>query len=139
MKNLIMAFCLVLFGDVTIAQSQSVKFRAFDPLMNRLVKVEWISNHDPGFGSPNEFYKLSKEFLQSHGPADFKRMVNHPNAIVRAMGLLCLTQTEGDVLVLLTHWKDETVVWLSQGCMRSQITIGEFAQRLLRSPHFLDP
>jgi hypothetical protein len=141
MKNVIIISCLVLVGNITIAQAQSAKPPAFDPLMNKLLTVKWISNHDPGFGGGNEFYKLSKELLSSHDRSDFSRMVNHRNPIVRAMGLLCLTQTASDenVLLLLSHWKDDEMVYLNQGCIVSKITIGEFAQRLLRNPHFLDP
>ena len=141
MKNVIAICCLVLLSNIAITQAQSAKPRAFDPLMNKLVKVKWISNHDSGFGGSNEFYKLSKELLKSHERSDFRRMVNHRNPIVRAMGLLCLTQTASDenVLLLLSHWKDEAVVYLHQGCIVRKITIGEFAQRLLSNPHFLDP
>src|SRR5258705_9894990 len=87
--------------------------------MIQLLKVKWISNHQAGWGGDNEFYKLSKELLSSHEPSDFRRMVNHRNPIVRAMGLLCLTQTasEENVLLLLSHWKDEAVVYLHQGCI----------------------
>lgn len=68
-------------------------------------------------------------------------MTNHLNPIVRAMGILCLAQTAKDdsFMVLLSHSNDEAVVYLSQGCFRSEITVGEFAKRLLADPNFLDP
>ena len=140
MKNLITVCCLLLLGGgITTAHAQSAT--PFDPLMTELLRVKSISNHDPGFGSPNEFYKLSKQFLKSHTPADFRRMTKHLNPIVRAMGLLCLAQTAKDesFLVLLSHSNDATVVYLHQGCFLSQITISEFAKRLLVDPDFLDP
>jgi hypothetical protein len=141
MKNVIAICCLVLFSNITITQAQSAKPRAFDPLMSKLLTVKWISNHDPGFGSSNDFYKLSKELLKTHELSDFRRMVNNRNPIVRAMGLLCLTQRASDesALLLLSYWNDEAVVYLHQGCLVRRITIGEFAQRLLSNPHFLDP
>jgi hypothetical protein len=128
-----------MLGAITSAQGQTAK--ALDPPMTELMKVKWISNHDPGFGGGNDFYKLSKQFLKSHSPADFRRMVNHPNPIVRAMGLLCLAQTEKDesFQVLMSHARDEAVVYLHQGCLVSKITVGEFAKRLLTEPDFLDP
>ena len=141
MKNLITVCCLLLLGGVTTAQVQSATPVTLDPLMTQLLKVKWISNYDPGFGSPNEFYKLSKQFLKSHTTSDFHRMTNHLNPIVRAMGILCLAQTAKDdsFMVLLSHSNDEAVVYLSQGCFRSEITVGEFAKRLLADPNFLDP
>jgi hypothetical protein len=138
MKNLVTV--LLLLAGVTTAYGQSAKPTSFDPLMTELARVKRISNYEPGFGSPNEFYKLSKEFLKSHTTADFRRMLNHFNPIVRAMGLLCLAQKEKDesFLILLAHTNDEAVVRLSQGCLVSEITIGEFAKRLLIDPDFLD-
>jgi len=108
--------------------------------MNKLLTVKWISNHDPGFGGSNEFYKLSKELMKSHDSSDFRRMVNQRNPIVRAMGLLCLAQTDKDqyFLLLLSHWKDTERVYLHQGCIVSRITVGEFVQRLFLDSHFLD-
>ena len=141
MKKLITVCCLLLLGGITTAQAQSATPVTLDPLMTQLLKVKWISNYDPGFGSPNEFYKLSKQFLKSHTTSDFRRMINHLNPIVRAMGLLCLAQTAKDdsFMVLLSHSNDGAVVYLSRGCFRSEITVGEFAKRLLINPDFLDP
>lgn len=138
--NKLLTLVLLLAG-VTTAHAQSSKPSSFDPLMTELARVKSISNHDPGWGTPNEFYKLSKQFLKSHTAADFRRMLNHFNPIVRAMGLLCLAQKEKDesFLILLAHTNDEAVVHLHQGCFISEITIGEFAKRLLIDPDFLDP
>ena len=138
MKKLVTVCCLLLLGAIGI-RAQTAK--AFDPPMTELMKVKWISNHDPGFGGGNEFYKLSKQFVKSHTAADFRRMINHFNPIVRAMGLLCLAQTqkEESLELLLFHSNDETVVSLHRGCLMSKITVGEFAKRLISDPHFLDP
>lgn len=136
MKKLIC--CLLLLASITTAQAQSA--RPFDPLMTDLLKVKLISNHDPGWGTPNEFYKLSKQFSKTHTIADFRRMLNHVDPIVRAMGLLCVAQSAKDesFWVLLSHSDDKAVVYLHRGCLVSQITIGEFAKRLLVDPDFLD-
>ncbi len=138
MKRLVTVCCLVILAALS-AQAQTAK--ALDPKITELMKVKWISNHDPGFGGGNEFYKLSKQFVKSHTAADFRRMVNHWNPIVRAMGLLCLAQTEKDESfhVLMSHSNDEAEVYLHQGCLVSKITVGEFAKRLLTEPDFLDP
>jgi hypothetical protein len=141
MKKILTVCCLVLLGNVGIALSQSSRPRGFDPLSTELVSVKWLSNHDPGFGSGNKFYTLSKDFLESHNPSDFKRMVHSRNPIVKAMGLLCLAQLDFDKywLTLLSHWNDTEEVSLNQGCIMSRITIGEFTQKLLSNPHFLEP
>ena len=141
MKNLITACVIAMLGSFAVVEAQDIKARGFDPAMNKLLTVKWISNHDPGFGGRNEFYKLSKELLQTHDTADFERMVNQRNPIVRAMGLLCLAQTDRDqyLLLFLAHWKDPERVALHQGCIVSQVTVGEFVQRLFVNPYFLDP
>lgn len=141
MKRIVIVCCLVLLGNVELAWSQSARQHGFDPLMTKLVSVKWLSNHDPGFGGSNEFYKLSKEFLKTHNRSDFQRMVYSRNPIIKAMGLLCLAQVDSDKywLVLLSHWQDNEEVYLHQGCIVSKITIGEFTQRLLLNPYFLDP
>ncbi len=138
MKKLVPVCFLVVLGAIS-AHAQTAK--ALDPAMTELMKVKWISNHDPGFGGGNEFYKLSKQFVKSHTAADFRRMVNHFNPIVRAMGLLCLAQTEKDasLQILMSHSRDEAEVYLHEGCLMSKITVGDFAKRLLIEPDFLDP
>jgi hypothetical protein len=141
MRIVAIACLLALLGNATINQAQSQRRFTLDFQAVRLLKVKWISNHDPGFGGSNEFYKLSKELLKSYQLRDFKRMANQRNPIVRAMGLLCLAQADGgeSILILLAHWNDTDEVYLHQGCIVSRITVGEFAQRLITNPHFLDP
>ncbi len=140
MKKILTVCCLVVLSNVAIASSQTSKPRGYDPLLTKLATVKWLSNHDPGFGGGNEFYKLSKEFLESHNSSDFKRMVHSRNPIVKAMGLLCLAQVDSDKywFTLLSHGKDNEEVYLHQGCIVSKVTIGEFTQRLLSNPYFLD-
>ncbi|HKO61404.1 MAG TPA: hypothetical protein VJV03_09610 [Pyrinomonadaceae bacterium] len=139
MKKILTVCCLLMLGNVGIASSQTFKPRGYDPLLTKLASVKWLSNHDPGFGG-NEFYKLSKEFLLSHNPSDFKRMVHSRNPIVKAMGLLCLAQVDSDKywFTLLAHGSDKEEVYLHRGCVVSKLTIGEFTQRLLSNPYFLE-
>ena len=82
-----------------------------------------------------------KSSWKSHNPSDFQRMVHSRNPIVKAMGLLCLAQLDFDKywLTLLSHWNDNEEVYLNEGCIMSKITIGEFTQRLLSNPYFLEP
>lgn len=134
--------CFVVLGSFAVAEAQVSRVgRDFDPLMNKLVKVKWISNYDRGFGSDNEFYKLSKEFLNTRGSTEFRRMANQRNPIVRAMGLLCLAQTDWNQFLdfVLSNWQDPETVFLLQGCLITRLTVGEFVQRLFANPHFLDP
>ena len=140
-RRIVIPCCFVLLGNVGLAWSQSARPHGFDPLMTKLVSVKWLSNHDSGFGGSNEFYKLSKEFLKTQNSSDFQRMVYSRNPIIKAMGLLCLARIDFDKywLVLLSHWQDNEEVYLHQGCIVSKITVGEFTQRLLRNPYFLDP
>jgi len=140
MTNLIIVCSFVMLGGFGVADAQIAKPRALDPSMNKLLTVKWISNHNQGFGGSNDFYQLSKEFVKSHDSSDFRRMVNHRNPIVRAMGLLCLAQLDRDqyFLLLLSHWTDPEEVSLHEGCFVTRITVGEFVQRLFVNPHFLD-
>lgn len=140
MRYVITAFCFVMLGSFAVAEAQVPRQR-FDPAMNKLVKVQWISNYDRGFGSDNEFYKLAKEFVNTRDSAEFRQMANQRNPIVRAMGLLCLAQTDWDHSfdLLLSHRQDPEVVFLHQGCLVTRLTVGEFVQRLFVNPHFLDP
>jgi len=130
-----------MLGGFTVAEAQAVKARGFDPSMNKLLTVKWMSNHNTGFAGSNDFYQLSKEFLQNNDASDFRRMVNQRNPIVRAMGLLCLAQLDRDqyFLLLLSHWTDPEEVSLHEGCFIKHLTVGEFVQRLFVNPHFLDP
>jgi hypothetical protein len=141
LKRIVTVCCLVLLANVGIAYAQNAKPRGYDLLSTRLASVKSLSNHDPGFGDSNEFYKLSQEFLKHHNQSDFKLMLFSRNPIVKAMGLLCLAQVDFDKywLTLLSHWKDNEEVYLHRGCFVSKVTIGEFAQRMLNNPYFLDP
>ena len=113
----------------------------FDPLSAKLRAVKVLSNYDRGFGSRNDFYLLSKEFLEYRTVKDFKRMARDRNPIVRAMGLLCLARMDADEysLMLALHPEDKEEVYFWQGCNVSRITVEEFARRLLSNPNFLDP
>ena len=136
---------LLLAGCFTPIQGQRTKVRpAFDGLPSKLRKVMALSTHQPGWGS-NDFYKLSKEFLKNRTKTDFMFMLNDGNPIVRAMGLLCLAQTNAvehffeHSFTLHGHTGDTEEVYLHDGCITSRITIGEFAKRLLQNPYFLEP
>ena len=133
---------LLLAGCITPVLGQNAKkCPVFDNLPHKLRKITAISNHDPGWGGSNDFYKLSKEFLKKHTITEFRFMLNDRNPIVRAMGLLCLAQSNADEhdLELLLHTDDTEEIYLKNGCIISRITIGEFAQQLLRNPYFLEP
>ena|SRR5882672_4962533 len=140
MKRTIVICCLLLTANFGTAVAQRIKYRAYDPLFNELLSVQVLSNHNPGFGGNNQFYRLSKNFLAIDRPADFTLMLYDRRPVVRAMGLLCLAQVDRDKywLTLLSYLKDNEKVYLSEGCVVSQITIGEFAQQLLRNPDFLE-
>jgi hypothetical protein len=140
MTNLIIACSFVMLCGFGVADAQVVRSRGFDPSMSKLLTVKWISNHNRSFGGSNDFYQLSKEFLKSHDSSDFRRMVNQRNPIFRAMGLLCLAQLDRDqyFLLLLSHWTDPEEVSLHEGCFVTRITVGEFVQRLLVNPRFLN-
>lgn len=94
-----------------------------------------------GWSGKPEFFELSKESLWAGTERDFKRFLSDRNPAVRAMGLLCLTQTDFDkhFLTLFSHTKDKREVSLAHGCIVSRITVGEFANRLLANPYFLEP
>jgi hypothetical protein len=128
------------FAAPALAQGDNSQ-RFFDPLPSKLRAVKVLSNHDRGFGNSNDFYLLSREFLTKRTEKDFRLMLRDRNPVVRAMGLLCLAEVDAreHYLALLYHTKDEEEVYLHEGCVVSKITVGEFARRLLKNPHFLDP
>lgn len=133
---------LLLAGCITPVLGQGAKVRpAFDGLPSKLQKVTAISNHDPGWGGSNDFYRLAKEFLKNRSTTDFRFMLNDSNPIVRAMGLLCLAQSDAEEhsFTLLAHTGDTEEVYLHDGCLISKITIAEFVRRLLQNPYFLEP
>ena len=112
-------------------------------VIGRLQAIKEISNHERiGWGSANnEFYNLSKELLKMRMEKDFRQMITNSSPVVRAMGLLCLTQMNEDerYSTLSPFIEDPERVSLAEGCMISTITIGEFARRLLANPYFLEP
>jgi hypothetical protein len=67
------------------------------------------------------------------------RVRKESRPVVRAMGLLCLAQLNAEKYraLLSPHTTDKESVYLSQGCIGSTITVGEFAERLLKNPFFL--
>ncbi len=141
MRNLLCASLLLLAGCVSPIFAQGERQPFFDPLPTKLRAVKYLSNHDRGFGGRNDFYLLSKELLSRGTVKEFKAMARDRNPIVRAVGLLCLAQTNADenYVMLLLHAKDKAEVYLHEGCIISKITVGEFARRLLGNPYFLDP
>ena len=140
MRNIICVALFLLVGCASPAIAQVDTRPFFDTLPARLRAVKSLSNHDPGFGGRNDFYLLSKEFLRRGTVKEFKAMARDRNPIVRAMGLLCLAQTDADehYLTLLLHTKDKEEVYLHEGCIVSKITVGEFARRLQENPYFLE-
>lgn len=142
MRKLMCVCLLWLFVSIAPVVGQTANpHPLFDTLSSKLRAVKSLSNYDRGFGGTNEFYNLSKVFLRERASEDFERMLDDKNPIVKAMGLLCLAQMDADEYapILSAHTKDEEEVYLQQGCNVSNITVGEFAQRLIKNPYFLDP
>jgi hypothetical protein len=142
MKKLIFTVFIATALTSSLAFGQgSNERRFFDDLSSRLRSVKYLSNYESGWGGNNEFFKLAKEFVRFRTAKDFHKMLNDRNPIVRAMGILCLAQSEADSrhAILLSHINDKEEVFLHQGCIVSRITIGEFTRRLLNNPYFLDP
>ncbi len=137
---------LLLVVSFSLAKGQSLKsehlYSSFGNSLSKLRAVEVLSDYEPvGWTGKNKFYQLSKDILGSGTEQDFKRMLHDRNPVVRAMGLLCLAQTDSDkhFLTLLSHTKNKEEVSLAHGCVVRRITVGEFAKWLLYSPYFLEP
>ena len=134
---------LLIFGCFTSALGQGIKLEALSGLpISKLRSVAVLSDYElVGWSGKHEFFELSKEFLWAGTESDFKRFLSDRNPVVRAMGLLCLAQTDFNkhFLTLLSHTKDKEEVSLAHGCVISRITVGEFANRLLANPYFLEP
>ncbi len=141
MSKLMCAALLLLASCASPVVAQGEKQPFFDTLPAKLRAVKYLSNHDRGLGGRNDFYLLSKELLSRGTVKEFKAMARDRNPIVRAMGLLCLAQTNADenYVMLLLHAKDKAEVYLHEGCIVSKITVGEFVQRVMSNPHFLEP
>ncbi len=90
----------------------AVPARAGDPLAEattELAKLSCVDGDSVGFdGVEGRFFRLSKVFLAKGGKAEFERLLRHARPVVRAMGLVCLTHTEGKqaVPVLKKHLAD---------------------------------
>ena len=140
MRRVLGSFCLLLgFAHVF---GQSIRTRTLLIwVFSKLRSIKHLSNHDQGWGAANDFYKLSKDFLGNGTPEDFMLMLKDRNPIARAMGLLCLSQLNAErySLTLLSYANDNEAVTLCDGDVFYKITIGQFAQRLLKNPYFLEP
>jgi len=143
MKSKICCLALLIFGSFIPALGQGLKLEALGGLpISKLRSVAVLSDYElVGWSGKHEFFELSKEFLWAGTERDFKRFLSDRNPVVRAMGLLCLAQTDFDkhFLTLFSHTKDKGEVSLAHGCIISRITVGEFAKRLLANPYFLEP
>ena len=142
MKTKICCIALLICGSFIPALGQGLKLEALGGLpISKLRSVTVLSDYElVGWSGKHEFFELSKEFLWAGTERDFKRFLSDRNPVVRAMGLLCLAQTDfgKHFLTLLSHTKDKEEVSLAHGCMISRITVGEFANRLLANPYFLE-
>ena len=144
MKSKICCVALLVFGSFIPALGQGIKSDTlFGGLpVSKLRSVAVLSDYElVGWTGKHEFFELSKEFLWTGTERDFKRFLSNRNPVVRAMGLLCLAQTDFDkhFLTLFSLTKDKEEVSLAHGCIISRITVGEFANRLLANPYFLEP
>jgi len=143
MKSKICCMALLIFGSFIPALGQGIKLEALGGLpISKLRSVAILSDYElVGWSGKHEFFELSKEFLRAGTERDFKRFLSDRNPVVRAMGILCLAQTDlyKHFLTLLSHTKDKEEVYLAHGCIISRITVGEFANRLLANPYFLEP
>lgn len=141
MRRVAGLFCLLLiFGFPVFGQSLRTRTLLVWEF-SKLRSIKYVSNYDQGWGRANEFYQLSKDFLGNGRPDDFMLMLKDRNPIARAMGLLCLSQLDAERYsqTLLSYANDSEKVTLHQGCIGSELTIGQFAQQLLKNPYFLEP
>src|SRR5687768_8136816 len=118
---------LLIFGCFSSALGQGIKSEALCCLpISKLKSVDVLSDYElVGWTGKHEFFRLSKEFLRDGTERDFKRFLSDRNPVVRAMGLLCLAQTDLDkhFLTLLSHTKDKEEVSLAHGCVISRMRV----------------
>jgi len=109
---------LLIFGCFTSALGQGIKSDALGGLpISKLKSVDVLSDYElVGWTGKHEFFRLSKEFLRDGTERDFKRFLSDRNPVVRAMGLLCLAQTDFDkhFLTLLSHTRKTKRKFLSR-------------------------
>ncbi|MFL6231130.1 MAG: hypothetical protein ACJ741_20320 [Pyrinomonadaceae bacterium] len=108
-------------------------------LLFRLRLVKEVSSKVVGWGVRGEFFLLSEDILRVGDEGDFKRMLDDENPIVRAMGLICLAQSNAvkHADALRSRLGDDGQVGLLVGCVGRRARVGEIASMLLADPDFL--
>src|SRR6266850_1398453 len=89
---------LLIFGCFTSGLGQGMKFESLNGLpISKLRSINVLSDYElVGWSGKHEFFELSKEFLWAGTERDFMRFLSDRNPVVKAMGLLCLAQTDFD-------------------------------------------
>lgn len=107
---------------------------------SRLLELD----HVGGFGGfaiePTPFLELSVVFIEAGNRPLFDSFLDSTNPIAKAMGLVCLSQTDGNAFRAAASKINTTThpltVWTG-GCMPVRMTLGELATELQRNPNFL--
>jgi len=115
----------------------------FNSAILHLRSVERIETPYIGFAAnpaPRRFYKLLKVCLTYGGTEDFKDLLKDANPMVRLMGLACLAKVDvaRHAHVFESSMTDRGTVGMLQGCVASQVTVGELARRLVADPDYLE-
>ncbi len=107
---------------------------------SRLLELD----HVGGFGGlaiePTPFLELSVVFIEAGNRQLFDSFLDSTNSIAKAMGLVCLSQTDSNAFrVAATKIRaaiHPLTVWTG-GCMPLRMTLGELATELQQNPNFL--
>lgn len=88
---------------------------------------------------PGEFFVLSKLMIEQLSRVDFEALLTDPNPYARAMGLVCLAQTEkqGAVETIRGYLRGRAGLDVVFYDMIESFSEGQFARSLLRDANFL--
>jgi len=100
-----------------------------------------VSGYAVGYGGePGDFYTTSLILADHLGEDDFLTMAEDPNAVIRAMGLICLARKDikRHRAVIQSFLQDATEVgYVPIGCVVRSISLAALAQSVLEDPNTL--
>ncbi len=108
---------LILLG-ATSASAEEARGRARKEAIRELAGLNAVYGQAVGYASrEGRFWQLSRTLLDGGTRAEFERLTKHEKPVVRAMGLYCLSLTEGvkAVPILRRFLADEAMVEYGPG------------------------
>jgi len=128
---------LILLG-ATSASAEEKTAGVPDALIRELAGLAGARGQGVGYSfMESRFWRLSRTLLERGTRADFEGFTKHAKPVVRAMGLYCLSLTEGEkaVPILRRFLADEALMdYQPHGCLTFVVPVGGFAWHLIQRP-----